>query len=263
MSHDTICRLIPLQRDTAIIYACTPDSLIKDSCVIFVRDQFLALETDTTNINGIIELSLIIPDNSFVAGCFELQLPYAFGLAWEGNVYRATLSDDFKSNFDLRIKRANDSIYSFDITPRVKAASSGIKLRSGASLLKLMDIPYSIYKDNDVTLNEKYTARLVDVVIELSDTLFMEDRIDIMIKPYWDPTGNAVIVNPARLSYLHNKRLYVDSDKAETIQVYTLNGSHLFTGKKKEGQAVFNLNTSETIVVVRGSSGWANKVANQ
>jgi hypothetical protein len=71
-----------------------------------------------------------------------------------------------------------------------------------------------------------------------------------------------MIVNPSNLSYIYNNRLYVNSSKAETIYVYTLNGNLLFTGRKTEGQAAFTLKTPEKALIIKGSSGWANKVAN-
>jgi hypothetical protein len=261
MSHDTIMQILPLRIGQAIIYARTPDGSVKDSCVVTVKDQFLALVSDTADVKGIIELSLIIPNNSLISGSFELHLPKDFGLIREGDGFKTYLSNDFKDDYQLKINKVNDSIYQFEITPLATPAS-GTTTGSVNALLKLMDIAYKIYDDDLFSSKKDYLAKLTDVRIELTDTTLIDDRIDIVIKSFWDPTGNVVIVNPARLSYFYNNQLYVNSGKAETIYVYSLNGSLLFSGKKPEGQAVFNLPLSEKILIVQGSSGWSEKVAN-
>jgi len=261
MSADTIIELLPKRIGEAVIYARTLNGLVEDSCVVTVKDQFLALASDTISLKGIISLSLIIPDNSLLSGFFELHLPKDFGLMREGDGYKAALSDDFKDDYKLNITKVNDSIYLFDINPLITAATH-VKSGSTVSLLEFMKIAYNIYNVDLNGSKKDYLAKLTDVYIELKDTTLLDDRIDIVIRSFYDPTGNVVIVNPARLSYFYNNQLYVNSGKAETIYVYSLNGSLLFSGKKPEGQAVFNLPLSEKILIVQGSSGWSEKVAN-
>ena len=262
MSHDTIIQLNPLSIGTAFIYARAIDGDFKDSCLVTVKDQFIVLESDTDLVDGIIEVSLIIPDNEMLTGSFELQLPKDFGLAKDGNGFKSVLSNDFEDDYDLKISRKNDSVYVFNVSQKVVTAS-GIKLRSGVTFVKLMDIAYSIYEDALFGSKADYLAKFVDVIFEFDDDLTIEDdRIDIVIKSFRDPTGNLVIIKPALLSYFITNRLYVNSDKAETINVYSLTGQLLFSGKKNEGPAVFNLKTSEKTLIVKGSSGWTNKVLN-
>jgi len=267
MSHDTICQLIPMTTGTATIYArALGGEDIKDSCFVTVKDQFLVLETDTTapfDQSGIIELSLIIPDNSFVEGSFQLHLPEYFGLTKEGSGYKTALDDGVKDDYDLSINRLNDSIYSFEVKPVTETTSRLLPRSGGVLLLKLMDIAYTIYEDNLFGNPNNFIAKLLDIVIELNDgTTLEDDRIDIIIKTYREETGNIVIVNPANLAFIHDNRLVVNSDKAETVYVYSLNGSLLFATEKTEGQAVFNLNIPDKVLIVRGSSGWTNKIVN-
>lgn len=261
MSHDTICMLIPVRVGTAIIYATTPDGK-KDSCFVTVKDQYVLLDTDTTSANnGVIEVALLLPEN-LISGSFTLHLPNDFGLARDGSIYRTFLSDDCKDHYDLTVTQLSDSIYLFDIQP-VVATSSMPDLRSGSSLINLMDITYTIYKDYLFGSNDVFTAKFVDVVLELEgDTTLVDDRIDFMIKSFKHPTGNIVIINPTTLSYIYNHRLYVNSDKAETVSVYSLNGQLLLTGSKNAGQAEFNIHSPEQILIVKGSTGWAHKVIN-
>ena len=264
MSHDTIVQLSPLSLGTAIIYARALDGDFKDSCFVTVKDQFFVLETDTatTTIDGIIEVSLIVPDNEILAGSFELHLPKGFGLAKDGNGFKSSLTTDFDDDYTLKITYINDSVYHFDISSDV-TTSSRIKPRTGVALLNLMDIAYTIYEDALFGSNSDYLAKFVDIVFELDDDMTLEDeRVDVVIKVFRDPTGNVVIIKPALISYIHTNRLYVNSEQAETIYVYSLNGQLLFSARKNEGPAVFNLQIPEKTLIVRGSSGWTNKVAN-
>ena len=263
-SMDSICFVIPKRAGSAFVFAKTLDGQFKDSCFVTAKEQFLALETDTVfaTRNGVIELSLIIPDNALVAGSFELHLPYDFGLTHDENGFRTTLADDLKDNYKLSINRLTDSVYVFYIHPNI-TPSSGMKTRSGVSLIKLMDISFTIYEDYLDKLRDNFVAKLIDVVFKLNDdTILEEDLIEIIIKSYRNETGNPVILNPAQFAYIYNKRLYVDSDKAEIITVYSMNGQLLFNGIKPDGQAVFDVNSSEKVVIVKGSSGWTNKVVN-
>ncbi len=265
-SVDTIRQIKPLLPGTATVFVRSLYGNFKDSCVITVKDQFLVLETDTVyaSANGIVEISLIVPDNYIQAGSFELQLPNYFGLVKDSKGFKSALTNDFKDNYDLTITPVNDSIYLFDVSLKA-TASSEMKTRSGTvSLIKLMDISYTIYKNDILGSRENYKARMVDVVFVLDDQMTLEEkRIEFVIKAFRDPVGNAAFDKPAILSYFYNQRLFVYSEKAETIYVYSLNGQLLFTGVKKEGPAVFDLTIPEKTLVVRGSSGWANTIANQ
>ena len=262
MSMDTIHELIPKSVGVAIIYARALYGDFKDSCIVTVKNQYVVLESDTASINGLIEMSLILPDQPIQSVSFTLQLPKYFGLTWEGSKYRTKLSDESKSDYELSILKVNDSIYQFDIQS-LTTQTSGLRLRSDNIFLKMMDIYYTIYEDALFGLKNNYFASLKDVLINLSDTIIDVDKVDIVIKSFKDPTGNTLIFNHVYLPYVYNNRLYVNSDKAETVSVYSLNGSLLFTGKKKSGQAIFNLHTREKFLIIKGSSGWANKVTNR
>ena len=76
-----------------------------------------------------------------------------------------------------------------------------------------------------------------------------------------DPTSNT----PLSLCNIHASytggTLSIDSPSAETIRVYSLNGSLVYTATKGEGGVVFLVNLSSGIYIVTGSSGWSMKVA--
>ena len=262
MSMDSIIMLKAVKTGTALIFVRTINGDFKDSCFVTVKDQFVVLETDTTSVDGIIEVSLIIPENEMLSGSFILQLPRDFGLAKKTNGFKSLLDSDLDDDYDLEITRINDSVYIFDISSKI-APLSRIKPRSGPSLLKLMYIGYTIYEDALFGSKADYLAKFLDVAFNFDEDLKIEDdRIDVVIKSFRDPTSNVVIGKSEASSYFNNNQLYVNSEKAETIQVYSLNGQLLFSGNKYEGTAVFNLNTPEKTLIVKGSSGWSNLVVN-
>ena len=261
--YDSICTFTGLMADTAYIYATSKeDSSIKDSCVIIVREQFVFLEADTVSLDGIIKLSLLIPEGVSFTGSFELQLPKGFGLTNQGSGFRTVLANDFKDIFDLVITYVNDSTYLFDITPKATPTSS--MLRSGTKKA-LMDIYYTIYDNTLLNSTTIFEAKLIDISFNFSNNDEIKEEQEIVkIKSYRDATGNEIINEPGKsFAYIVNGSLYINSDKAETVYIYSLNGSLLYMKDKTEGPAVFDINIPEKIIVVKGSSGWVNKVLNR
>ncbi|MDR2915829.1 MAG: Ig-like domain-containing protein [Tannerella sp.] len=261
---DTVCTFEGLKADTAIVRAVsTANSNIKDSCVIIVQEQFVFVESDTTsNNNGKIAFYLMLPDEATLIGSFELQLPKGFGLTLkEGGGYRTELEEPYKESSDLEITALNDSTYTFDI--KLKASPENGLLRSAETKKKVMDIAYTIY-DNSLTNNTSvFNVKFVNVDFKVNNEEEIKEDHTVQIKVYKDATGNEMIESQKNVAYVLDGRLYVYSEKAETVSVYSLNGSLIFTRNKADGQAVFDMNTPEKVLIVKGSSGWANKIVNQ
>ena len=258
---DTICKFTALKADTAIIYAVSSeDGTIKDSCVVVVKERFVFLETNTTIADGIIELSAKVPDDiTFTNASFELQLPKGFGLTKEGDGYRTSLTDEAKDIADLTITYMNDSTYIFNINLKTAAANS-----SSGTISKVMDIYYTIYENALESNDDIYDAKFKDITINLSDATVINEEHTVNIKVFKDQTGNVFIEDSRNSSaYAIDRQLYVNSDKAETIYVYSLNGGLIYVGNKAEGITVFDIKTQEKIIIVKGSSGWTNKVMNR
>ncbi|GHV49041.1 hypothetical protein FACS1894181_06680 [Bacteroidia bacterium] len=79
--------------------------------------------------------------------------------------------------------------------------------------------------------------------------------------PYTIPTGNESAEVPTSV-YFRNHTLYICSPVAEIIEVYSFSGAKLFSAKKDVGEAVFIVPANLKAVIVRGSSGWTWKTAN-
>ena len=66
---------------------------------------------------------------------------------------------------------------------------------------------------------------------------------------------------PAKISvYSNNGRLYVDSPVAETINVYSANGTLLYNFRKLAGKANFPIDKAQkSVLIVKGNAGWVKK----
>lgn len=258
---DTVCTFKSLKADTAVIHAEIDGW--KDSLVVIVKEQFVFVESDTTSTNnGKIALSMKLPDDITLTGSFKLQLPEGFGLTLkEGGGYRTELEAPYKESSDLRIEALNDSTYTFNIV--LKASPTSGSLRSAGTKRKVMDIAYTIYDEGLQNSPALYDVSVVNVGFLLSDETEIKEDHSAKIKVYKDATDNEIIGSRDLNIYLIGNRLYVNSAKAETVSVYSLNGSLFFSRDKADGPAVFRIDTQEKVLIVRGSSGWAQKVANQ
>jgi hypothetical protein len=257
---DTVCTFHSWKADTAVIRAEINGS--KDSLVVIVEEQFVFVESDTTSANsGKIAFYLRLPDDVTLAGSFELQLPKDFGLTLkEGGGYRTELEEPYKESSDLEIVALNDSTYTFNVV--LKASPTSGELRSTGTKKKVMDIAYTIYDDGLQSSNTVYDVKFVTVDFSLSNGTVIKEDHSAKIKAYKDETDNETIGSRDLNVYIMDHRLYVNSAKAETVSVYSLNGSLLFSKDKADGQAIFSIGTQEKVLIVRGGSGWAQKVAN-
>jgi hypothetical protein len=257
---DTVCTFHSWKADMVVIRA--EINGWKDSLVVIVEEQFVFFESDTTSANnGKIGLSLRLPDDVTLTGSFELQLPKGFGLTFkEGGGYRTELEAPYKESSDLEIVALNDSTYTFNVV--LKASPANGELRSSGTNKKVMDIAYTIYDDCLQSSNTVYDVKFVNVDFRLSNETVIKENHSAKIKAYKDETDNETIGSRDLNVYIMDHRLYVNSAKAETVSVYSLNGSLLFSKDKADGQAVFNIGTQEKVLIVKGGSGWAQKVAN-
>ena len=252
-----------LKADTAKIYAFSRENFaIKDSCVVVVLDRKIFITADTVNVNGKIEVSIEIPAGVLFNGAyFDLYLPKEFGLSKEGNGYKTALTDAAKLFANLTITKIDESTFHFVLDPKVTNAS--MIMTRAVTPVKVMDIYYTIF-NNTLDLNKLYDVRFEDLTISLSDNTYVKENRVVKIKAFNDPTANDVFEDTDLLpAYFVDGLLYVNSDKAETVYVYSMNGTLLYMKNKTEGQAVFVINTKEKVLVVKGSSGWAGKVGNR
>lgn len=266
--NDSVYKFKAIKADTALIfaYAGTVESGIKDSCVVIVKEPFVFLESDLVAVDGRIIMSLKIPEGVTFSGSFELQLPKGFGLTLEGGGYKTKLSDDYKEVSALTVTSRNDSTYLFEINPKTAPAnSSRLRTASEEGIREALVIYYTIYDNALENSTDTYEVRFVDIDFLLSDeTGIKEKQLKLEIKVFKDGTGNEPLEDGKQiLVYAKAQRLYVNTAEAETVYVYSSDGSLILVKNKVEGPALFDLNTEAKILFVKGSSGWTQKVMNR
>ncbi|MDR1381324.1 MAG: Ig-like domain-containing protein [Tannerella sp.] len=265
--EDSIFRFKGLTVDTLLIHAFPgtfqggnlADINIKDSCVVIIREQLIFVESDTAaaETGGVIRLYLKIPENGAVNGSFDLHLPKGFGLAFDGDKYKAALDAAYGASSVLNVTRQNnDSTYRFDVVLRPTSTAGTVSKKL------VMEIPYTIYGSFTGEPTGLYDASVTDAAFRLgSNPEFRDDRQEFSIKYFHDPTGNEPVRGQERiLAYVRDNRLYVNTGRAETVRVYLLNGRAVMAGEKAEGLAVFDVDVPDGILIVRGGSGWSRKV---
>jgi hypothetical protein len=85
-----------------------------------------------------------------------------------------------------------------------------------------------------------------------------------IISPAFKIGGGMKINNPElsrNQSFINNSQLYVDSDVAETVEVYSLTGLRMVSVKKAAGKTTIGINPlPQGVYIVKGDSGWVDKI---
>ena len=90
-------------------------------------------------------------------------------------------------------------------------------------------------------------------------TKIKEDDLDIII-PYTSTVGNEFLKNDINVTY-YNNTLSVSSPYNERIEIYSITGTLIFNQQKAEGEVKYNIgNLPGGIIIVKGSSGWTEKI---
>lgn len=259
--RDTVCEIKALSVGSAELYAVSVDGSIKDTCQIKTFIKEVLIEVDTTaNNNGRIIFSLLLPDDVSFTGSFKMELPSGFYVLEDSVNMLAPYN---AADTIIAVKEPNGNVWNFTVIPK-PVTTNAVRLRAGTALKPIASIAYTVADSlNDKT--DVYSVLFKDIQFELSDQTEIEETlITVPIKVYVNPTSNDVFDTPsAEKVYLKDNQLYVHSPKAETIYIYSLNGSLLAVKEKSEGSFVLGVNVQEKVLIVSGSSGWSQKVLNQ
>ena len=79
-----------------------------------------------------------------------------------------------------------------------------------------------------------------------------------------ETTGNEQIESPITIAYLTDQTLYIHSEIAELIEIYSISGIKLYEYEIQTGVNTINTsNLPQGILFVKGRSGWVTKVVNK
>ena len=211
------------------------------------ENEIVATPSQPAGNKGTINLSLNISSNQSLNGEFIVSMPGGFNLDKE----KTALAPELQSRHSLDISDKAKGVWGFKIS-----AKMGTRSASDATLKKIIDIAYTI--DENVSTGN-YKILISDLDFKMSDnTTIKEDGIDVSI-PY-STVGNGLMNGGVKV-VCYNNTLSISSLFNEKIEIYSIVGTLVFSVQKTEGEVKYDISDiPKGIVIVKGSSGWVEKV---
>jgi uncharacterized protein YjdB len=300
--HDTLCYMKALSPGVDTLYVMmiggvmsefcyvTVDPRLADSVRIAKNDDLMENDTLQLGLNGSIALQAAIYPSNVTNDTIILtssdpeilridSLPegvYIRALREGAATLYAVAADNSREKDSCIVKvrtvpatgiRLNkDTLYVYEggvdsliatVSP-LNATDKTIIWRSYGKNEEVLDI---IQVDNDSVY--KFKALKADTVLihayAREEESGIKDSCVVIVK---SETGNEPVDEESVIVYVKDHRLYVNTAKAETVYVYSSNGSLALVKRKAEGSALFDLKTEDKILFVRGGSGWTRKTVN-
>jgi len=197
---------------------------------------------------GKILLNLTVPADVLFTGLFQLLLPN--GMKLDTTLTR--LASHLSSQLKLTITENTDGSWLFTITSQTVSRSS-----SEMTYSEIVEIVYTV---DETVQTGKYEAVISNLSFQFNDgTTIVEDELPVTIT-----VNSSTGIPPLLLessTYIINGILYIQSPFVETVQIFSLSGMLISNFQKMEGTAIYPVNQlKNTIVIVKGSSGWSKKI---
>ncbi len=219
---------------------------------IKLQSQLVTEEIEIVGFNneGKFEIGFCLPSNATLTGSFLLQFPEGVTLDME----QTLLSDELSKNFDLVITPQKNNTWLLEI--KAKSLKS---LTETGTYQTIMDIAYLV----DPALEKgTYEALIKDLDFELNDgTHIIEQERAVNIEVFRYGTAIDKINSGKGSIHLSGQNLVVDTENAESIEIYSVSGVKLYSGSKAAGKAEINISgLPQGVLIIRGGSGWTTKV---
>ena len=210
-------------------------------------EPIVATPSQPADNKGTVDLSLNIPSDKSLTGEFTVTMPAGFILDKDKTI----LAPELQSNHSLEISEKSSGVWTFKIGSMLSTRSA-----SDVTYRSIVEIAYTI---DDKASTGNYNIKISDLDFTMSDnTKIKEQDIDVTI-PY-SSVGNALIANDVKVA-CYNNTLSINSPHKERIDIYSITGLLMFSEHKTSGEVKYNIsNLPKGVVIVRGSSGWVEKV---
>ncbi|NDW17689.1 hypothetical protein D0T53_02010 [Dysgonomonas sp. 216] len=197
---------------------------------------------------GKFELALTIPSDATITGSFIVEFPQ--GLTLDKDATK--LNDEFADNFYLTYTPQDGNKWLIEIKKN--------EIRSSSSLIvykKIIDVAYTVQQAQ----SNKQQIIMNNINFDLSDgSNISQDEVIVNIE-IRNATGIDADNTVSGVNvYANNSVLYVNSDDAELVNVYAIDGKLLYNIAINAGQNEIQGLTTGTLVIVKGQSGWVKKV---
>lgn len=180
---------------------------------------------------------------------FVLNLPEGFTLDRENTILAPELADDY----DLVISTKDTGKEYFTITPQSDGNAGSTEYQY------LIDIQFNI---SELLPEGTYKLSINDLELRFANqTVVTEDELTVNV--YIDMCTIEKIHETQAISnvYIIDNTLYVDSNRKETVSIYTIKGFLIHNGEKDEGLFTLDVsNLQNEIIIVNGSLSGVKKL---
>ena len=133
-----------------------------------------------------------------------------------------------------------------------------VKLRAGEAK-KMLQVAYTVDKEKpkgtyDITVNS--------ILFETKGgNYILEPAITVPTVLTRESVANEQIESSGAIVYAADRTLYIQSEKADRIEIYSIIGHKLYETKVQPGlTTIHTTNFPQGILFIKGSSGWVKKV---
>ena len=217
-----------------------------------IRESVIVAEENNpigNNNQGDFVLNVAIPVDSINIGALNIQLPDGFTLDEENT----GLALGFEALYNLEISQYESNIW-ISINPKPSKGAESERGEAGRFLYVAYNVDETLPEGTyDILINNVwFEAPGGDIAINWDIVLPVNaDRLGVYNEQLEESSTN---------TYLSDNTLYIQSDRAEIVTVYTISGVMLYSATVQPGETVINASSfPQGVLIVRGGSGWVKK----
>lgn len=231
------------------IVVTSEDGSKRDTCDVNIVERIIFVDPVTAKEkSGDFALSLMVPENETITGAFTIKFPAGVTLDFANT----KLVNGFETSSSLSVTKEDNNTWKIEI--KKKDLNNIIRVAANNEVLRIA------YIIEESVVDGTYDINFSNAEFTFSGgSKIKQEKMTVKLKVAIT-TSNDFIESNKAYAYIADNRLLIYSEKAETIYVYSINGTLVFAKEKAEGDAAFDLKIQEP-VIVKGSSGWTQKVA--
>ena len=203
------------------------------------------------NNQGGFDLNVNISLDSISNGSLVVTFPEGFTL----DAANTSLTLDFAGNFELKITKQENNSWLLEIKPKTTRNAS-LRADEAKNMLHIA------YKVDDKKPRGTYDISVNSILFETKGGNYIPEPA-ITLQSTVDRWGvdNELIHSLSPTVYISNQTIYIQSENAEQISIYSITGRKLYETAIKAGMNTINtFNFPQGIYIVKGSNGWVRKL---
>ena len=221
------------------------------------RTPDVAVENNTpvgNNNQGSFDVDVNIPVDSINNGSITVTFPEGFTL----DDKNTSLTLDFAGKYSLTITKQENNSWLLEIKPKTTKSAS---LRAGEAKTML----HVAYKVDEKKQRGTYDILVNSILFESKGgNYYPEPAITVPADVARWGVGNELAQSLSPLVYMNAQTIHIQAERAEQISIYSITGSNLFETTIQPGLTTINAASfPKSLLIVKGSRGWAMKLLNR